>query len=432
MAPKKRPAAALEDAAEEARWHGACKFKSWVFVLQGEALNRLPLTFDADKHVCLSYQREIGNIANKEHCQGYVQSKVAATARVVASQLGCPLYRKGSMNEGQISFRPARGSCAQNVAYTTGLQYCRTCSAGVEVVAGAPVCVCGGAVDKGRVAGSTCFHGRITEEEKWDAADMVQAARRGVGLKKMLRDHPALMFRFGRQYQLAQSVLAPKRCEKPLVVYLYGESGTGKSKFVSDLCDDSLVFQSWSTQWFDGYDPDEHVVFTLDEVRGNDVTSAFLLRLLDRYPFRLPVKGGSVEMRAPVIVMTSSQSPEELWNELCHKSNRNEDIAQFKRRIDETVKLPWVGRQRAAVMGRCRARLQHAGADDGERPRGWTPGAEPVMHPIFQSPSTTSGTTLEMAPDYSVPAGSDSPPLPEFPFESVSSRWRMDGESTIM
>lgn len=58
------------------------------------------------------------------------------------------------------------------------------------------------------------------------------------------------------------------------------------------------------TPWFDGYNGQD--VMLLDDFGPGMMCINFLKRLLDRYPVQLPVKGGSVALRAKTIFITSN------------------------------------------------------------------------------------------------------------------------------
>ena len=427
MAPKRiRTKRAPEDISElepatkkrdDTKFHGNPKANSWVFVLTGAHVHRLPLHFDSSTMETLAYQKEVGPRSGLEHVQGYVQLRVAKRATLVASAMGCPFNSKGQTADGQVSFRPAHGTCAQNVAYCTAKEYCKECHGGVDGHPGSCVCTCGSAVLKGREEGSTVFHGVICEADTLGPREMVQRAIAGASLRQLYLTNPVSMFRYGRQYAAAAAVLTPQRSKIPLVLWFSGRSGSGKSSFISEICDRSLIFLAWSNQWFDGYDGADHKVFVLDDARGKDFQPNWLLRLLDRFPLKLAVKGSSTEMRAPVIIITSCQDPERFWAESCETAGRVEPFAQLDRRINESFVFPLTGAEQDRVKTRVRARL--AGDYQNLEPaviRGWLPEDGMPRYPMFGTggSSSSGGTTLQMGPpdyeeDRQRSGGSDSP-----------------------
>lgn len=383
-------------------FHGNSKYDAWVFVLNGEmSLSRLPLHFDARSMHLLCYQQEIGGVAGRLHVQGYVKTKMPVRACTVAAQMGAPWNRRGETAEGQVSFRPARGTMRQNAAYCTSLSYCRVCHGGIDGMLGSSVCTCGDATLKGRVPQTTVFEGEFVEDDKLTPADIVKKIQEGIGMSEMFLKHPVEMFRYGRQFQMAATCIAPKRREKPLVIWLNGAAGSGKSKFTHEIVDERHIYMTWSAQWFDGYDPAIHLLFVMDDMRGADVSPTWLLRLLDRYQFKVAVKGASIEFRSPVIIITSAQTPQNFWREACEKYARSEEYEQLGRRLDHVLQVPFGRNEKEMAIGRCRARMQWSYNDTSDRPIGWLPGHVEIPYPLFQvgGSSGSAGPVYESAPD---------------------------------
>jgi len=86
-----------------------------------------------------------------------------------------------------------------------------------------------------------------------------------------------------------------------------------------------------SLKWFDGYDAHPDII--VDDFRRDFCTFHELLRILDRYPFRVETKGGSRQLLAKNTVITCPWKPD-----IIYQSRSQEDIGQLLRRIDE-VKL---------------------------------------------------------------------------------------------
>jgi len=101
-----------------------------------------------------------------------------------------------------------------------------------------------------------------------------------------------------------------KERPQPEVVLLYGPTGTGKTKWFYDNCPEKdwyVTPVSNGTLWLDGYQSQTWVLF--DDFSGQ-MQLTQLLRMLDRYPVSLPVKGSHVDFTpARTIVVTTNIHP---------------------------------------------------------------------------------------------------------------------------
>ncbi|MEM4959609.1 MAG: hypothetical protein QXX12_07065 [Nanopusillaceae archaeon] len=120
---------------------------------------------------------------------------------------------------------------------------------------------------------------------------------------------------------------------KPSVVWIYGESGAGKSRLAHHLLGPSAYCKD-DTKWWDGYDRQDKVLW--DDFRAHCCRMTYLLKLLDRYPIRVECKGGSRQFLAKEIVITSINAPDEIYR---GESDKEEPHAQLIRRIDYIVMM---------------------------------------------------------------------------------------------
>lgn len=117
-----------------------------------------------------------------------------------------------------------------------------------------------------------------------------------------------------------------KRDWKPTVIWLHGPTGTGKSALAYEMLGPDCYTTMDTGKWWEGYDAHENVL--IDDMRKDFLKFHQLLKLLDRYAYRIECKGGSRQFLAKKIVITSCYSPTELYD-------TREDINQLLRRIDE-------------------------------------------------------------------------------------------------
>lgn len=91
---------------------------------------------------------------------------------------------------------------------------------------------------------------------------------------------------------------------------LWGKAGTGKTRYCYAKSPDLYSVPDAELKWFDGYAGEEAIL--IDDYRG-DAPISFILKLLDIYPLRLPVKGEFIPIRAKTIYITSNVCPQ-LWH----------------------------------------------------------------------------------------------------------------------
>jgi len=116
------------------------------------------------------------------------------------------------------------------------------------------------------------------------------------------------------------------------VIWIHGETGTGKTKYVYDNYDINDIWESASNlDWFDGYFGQKVVL--IDDFRGDMCKFRWLLRLLDRYPLRVPIKGGFTVWNPEIIIITSCKAPNMVYNP--EVFDNEEKVDQLIRRIKE-------------------------------------------------------------------------------------------------
>lgn len=122
---------------------------------------------------------------------------------------------------------------------------------------------------------------------------------------------------------------APRKVEPIKVVWIWGSSGTGKTKQVYDEHPD--VYRPTTFKWWEGYDG--HDTILIDDFRRDYCKFHELLKLLDIYPFRVETKGGARQVQFKTIYITSPYSPTDTYE-------TREDLVQLTRRITQIIHQP--------------------------------------------------------------------------------------------
>lgn len=131
-------------------------------------------------------------------------------------------------------------------------------------------------------------------------------------------------------YRLVHSVQRDWICS---VVVYWGRTGAGKTRAVHDnLPAQDALYTHPGGPWFDGYDQQPIALF--DDFGGSEFKLSYLLKLLDRYPMRVPVKGGFVSWAPREIYITSNKDPTS-WYANAHP----EHVAALFRRFTNVVQF---------------------------------------------------------------------------------------------
>jgi hypothetical protein len=115
------------------------------------------------------------------------------------------------------------------------------------------------------------------------------------------------------------STYSPTPPEQKEVIVVWGTTGTGKTHTAyTDLCSKYPERQPWfcvdlSGRWFDGYTCQPGVIF--DDFRGakSDLKVDQFLRLTDKWPMQVPIKGSFAVWQPKTIYITSNEDPAEWY-----------------------------------------------------------------------------------------------------------------------
>lgn len=162
----------------------------------------------------------------------------------------------------------------------------------------------------------------------------------GASEEKLIDEYPDMMAKYDRFYQRCRNILLKKEAKKmiqPEVVVLVGEPGIGKTRHIYDTEDIDNIYKvevgdgSANSIFWDNYNGEQ--VILIDDFHNNFKLD-YMLRLLDRYPMKLNIKGGHTWKCATRIYITSNIHPDNWYNN-CPQIHRK---ALF-RRITKILQL---------------------------------------------------------------------------------------------
>lgn len=163
-----------------------------------------------------------------------------------------------------------------------------------------------------------------------DLSQIKENCENNIKIKKQLKDNHICNY---QQLKFAEGLMKyyeVSRNWKPVINWYYGATGTGKTRrayeealsMAGDV--DNIYFAMDTCQWFDGYDGEEYII--IDDIRKDFAKFHTLLKLFDRYPYRVQTKGSTRQFLSKVIWVTCPYSPQVLYS-------GREDINQLLRRL---------------------------------------------------------------------------------------------------
>lgn len=161
-----------------------------------------------------------------------------------------------------------------------------------------------------------------------DLKEVVTQIKKGATFRTIADSHPEAIIRYGSGILRLRQMYRPERTHPPTIWVFYGPTGTGKTRRVWEFAEKEELWVHPGNQWFDGYDGQKMVL--LDDFDGSWFKLAYLLRLLDRYPMSVPVKGDHAWWYPTTIYITSNLEPKE-W----YPNGNPQHVAALMRRLTE-------------------------------------------------------------------------------------------------
>jgi len=124
--------------------------------------------------------------------------------------------------------------------------------------------------------------------------------------KELIEMNPAMWARNYKAIAVIKDVYSKPRDWLTEVVYIWGPSGTGKTRYAMELGATKVWFKS---DFFSGYDGESIVLFDDVDKWTFHKNRNVLLELLDRYAYRINIKGGSMNWAPRKIFITSNFPP---------------------------------------------------------------------------------------------------------------------------
>ena len=141
------------------------------------------------------------------------------------------------------------------------------------------------------------FGKRRTSKGQGKRSDLDEATcliTNGGSLQDVALAHPTTFVKFHKGLQAYCLMTQEKRTWKTEVFWLWGPTGSGKSRYAWETYPEAYPKQS-STKWWCNYGGQDTAI--IDDFRpSKEMPFNFILNLFDRYPLMLETKGGQVNV----------------------------------------------------------------------------------------------------------------------------------------
>lgn len=192
------------------------------------------------------------------------------------------------------------------------------------------------AVDYCKKDGKFLERGSLTETHQGARKDLargIELLRQG-GVEAVASEAPEVYVRNFRGLHALQLITKPPK-PVPTVTLAFGPPGTGKTRRFFECAPTPVWSNPPDTNglWFDGYSGQKSALIDDFAGRGSHWPLSSLLRVLDRYELKLPIKGGYTWWVPEFIFLTSNYHPRNWFD----YGDREQQWKALTRRFDMVI-----------------------------------------------------------------------------------------------
>lgn len=164
--------------------------------------------------------------------------------------------------------------------------------------------------------GDVWEHGTpVGQGRRSDLQDVIKLVNGGTtSVKRIAEECPGAFIKYSRGIEKYIKLIHPikERDFKTEVYFYWGPPGTGKSRRCLEEATNygGGIYYKPRGEWWDGYEQQENVI--IDDFYGW-IKYDELLKICDRYPYRVPVKGGYEQFTTKRIWITSNSPLDKIY-----------------------------------------------------------------------------------------------------------------------
>lgn len=167
----------------------------------------------------------------------------------------------------------------------------------------------------------------VSQGHRSDLLAIQSELQRGTTMSGIADQFFVQWVQYRRSFEAYAELQISRRTTPPKIIVLEGSTGVGKTRFAYEygaLNGGVWISNDPTLAWFDGYRQQQTAI--LDDFDGKGASYRQLLRITDRYPVDVPVKGSFTKWIPQTIFITTNVSIEEWFPE--------DNVAPLRRRVD--------------------------------------------------------------------------------------------------
>lgn len=169
--------------------------------------------------------------------------------------------------------------------------------------------------------------------QRQDILNLVEDLKEGISDLEIVLNHAHLMARYTNGVNTMKQIIEETKAIQIInreIIWIWGKSDTGKSHRVTEQYPHVCMIE-YDGKFFNGYR--EHEVVCFDDIVKDHIEPRVFLRITDKYPVPINIKGTNRPWKAKKIFFTSNYPPDAIFEDV----DGTETFKAIMRRITKII-----------------------------------------------------------------------------------------------